>query len=144
MQFFLARATFPTFSARRFLAVSVILRFIENMASQDFASLVTLTDQQLADAIQLEPSFEHLLRDAKVDNATILALRHCQMSDGDTFVGLDDSADGLKSLAKDMGIDLENGGMPHRREFARISTLEKGKGAVGSEGQHRSLAASAR
>ena len=40
-------------------------------------------------------------------------------------MGLDDSAEGLKSLAKDMGIDLENGGMPHKSEFARISTAWK-------------------
>ena len=95
------------------------------MASQDFVSTIVLTEQQIAAADQLEPSFEHLLRDSKVDNSTILALRHCQITDRDTFVGLDDSAEGLKALAKDMGIDLESGGMPHRREFARICTAWK-------------------
>ena len=30
---------------------------------------------------------------------------------------LDDSTGGLKALAKDMGIDLESGGMPHRRSL---------------------------
>ena len=93
--------------------------------SQKFVSILTLTEQQIADADQLEPSFEHLLRDAKVDNGTILALRHCEISDRETFVGLDDSAEGLKSLAKDMGIDLESGGMPHKREFSRLSTAWK-------------------
>ena len=123
---FHARASFPTFlSPRRFLAVSVILRLIENMASQDFVSLIMFIDQQMADAIQLQPSLERLLRDAKVDNATILALLHCQINDRDTFVRLDDSADGLKSLAKDVDIDLENGGMPHKREFARISKRQR-------------------
>ena len=39
----------------------------------------------------------------------ILALRLCQINDRDTFVGLDDIADGPGSLAKDMGMDLENG-----------------------------------
>ena len=95
------------------------------MASQDFVSTIVLTEQQIAAADQLEPSFEHLLRDSKVDNSTILALRHCQITDRDTFVGLDDSTEGLKALAKDMGIDLESGGMPHRREFARICTAWK-------------------
>ena len=98
---------------------------IEFMASQDFVSTIVLTEQQIAAADQLEPSFEHLLRDSKVDNSTILALRHCQITDRDTFVGLDDSTEGLKALAKDMGIDLESGGMPHRREFARICTAWK-------------------
>ena len=60
-----------------------------------------------------------------MDNATILALRHCQIADRETFVGLDDTAEGLKSLAMDMGINLDAGGMPRRREFARISTAWK-------------------
>ena len=40
-------------------------------------------------------------------------------------MGLDDTAEGLKSLAMDMGMNLDAGGMPHRREFARISTAWK-------------------
>ena len=60
------------------------------MVSQDYVSSVTLTEQ-IAEAGQLEPSFEHLSRDTKVDNGTILALRHCQITDRVTFVGLEDT-----------------------------------------------------
>ena len=51
------------------------------MSVQDFVSRVTLTDAQRKVLPTLEPSFEHLLHDAKVDSATILALRHCQITD---------------------------------------------------------------
>ena len=72
------------------------------VASQDFVSKTTLTEQQIGDELQLEPSSEHLLRDANVDNGTILALCRCQITDRETFVGLDDTVEGLKSLAKDI------------------------------------------
>ena len=76
------------------------------MSVQDFVSRVTLTDAQREVLPTLEPSFEHLLHDAKVDPATILALRHCQITDRETFAALDDTVDGLKTVALDMGIDL--------------------------------------
>ena len=114
---------FPQHSLR-FVDFSRSLRS-SAVLSQKFVSILTLTEQQIADADQLEPSFEHLLRDAKVDSGLFLALRHCEISDRETFEGLDDSAEGPKSLAKDMGIDLESGGMPHRREFSRLSTAWK-------------------
>ena len=95
------------------------------MSVQDFVSRVTLTDAQREVLPTLEPSFEHLLHDAKVDPATILALRHCQITDRETFAALDDTVDGLKTVALDMGIDLPGGRMPHKREFARITTAWK-------------------
>ena len=95
------------------------------MSVQDFVSRVTLTDSQREELPSLEPSFEHLLHDAKVDPATIQALRHCQITDRETFAALDDTVDGLKTVALDMGIDLTGGGMPHKREFARITTAWK-------------------
>ena len=76
-------------------------------------------------ASPLEPLFEHLLHDAKVDVSTIWALRHCQIADRETFAALHDSVEGLQTFALDMGIDLADGGMPHRREFARITTAWK-------------------
>ena len=95
------------------------------MSMLDFLSRVTLTDAQCEVLPTLEPSFEHLLHDAKVDPATILALRHCQITDRQTFAALDDTVDGLKTVALDMGIDISGGGMPHKREFARITTAWK-------------------
>ena len=77
------------------------------MPSVDFVSTTTLTEQQIADADQLERSFEHLSRDAKA----ILALRHYQITDRETIVRVDDTAEGLKSLSKDMGINLESRGV---------------------------------
>ena len=95
------------------------------MAEQNFVSMVTLTDAQREKIVSLELSFEHLLHDAKVDPATNLALRHCQITDRETFAALEDTVDGLKTLALDMGIDLAGGGMRHKREFARITTAWK-------------------
>ena len=68
------------------------------------------------------PPFEHLLHDAKVDPATILALRHCQITDRETFAALDDTVVGLKTVALDIWIDLTKKRMPHKSEFARITT----------------------
>ena len=95
------------------------------MSEQDFVSRVTLTVAQRDNVDSLEPSFEHLLHDAKVDPATILALRLCQITDRETFAALEDTVDGLKTLALDIGIDPAGGGMPHKREFARITTAWK-------------------
>ena len=76
---FLARATLS--SLAHFLVSSLPLcRSTSTVASQDFVSAVTLTGQQITEAGQLEPSFGHLLRDAKVDNGTILALCRCQIT----------------------------------------------------------------
>ena len=58
------------------------------MASQDFISTVTLTDAQKSSLVELEPAFEHLLRDVGLEEGTIHALRHCRISDRETFTGL--------------------------------------------------------
>ena len=115
------------------------------MSVQDFVSRVTLTDAQREALSTLEPSFEHLLHDAKVDPATILALRHCQITDRETFAALDDTVDGLKTVALDMEIDLAGGGMPHKREFApNHDSLEEGTGSSGHQGDDRSTPAPTR
>ena len=51
------------------------------MASQDFTSSLTLTDAQKTSLTELEPAFEHLLRDVGLDESTIWALRHCRIND---------------------------------------------------------------
>ena len=93
-----------------------------NQKSQDSIDCGTATSSSTDDDPHWN-SFEHLLHDAKVDPATILAPRHCQITDRETFAALD--VDGLKTVALDMGIDLSGGGMPHKREFARITTAWK-------------------
>ena len=95
------------------------------MTEQNFVRKVTLTDAQREKVDSLEPSLEHLLHEAEIDPSTIWALRHCQITDRETFAALEDTVDGLKTLALDMGIDLAEGGMPHKREFARITTAWK-------------------
>ena len=112
-------------TARSSALSSSSLRGLFVMSVQDFVSRVTLTDAQREVLPTLEPSFEHLLHDAKVDPATILALRHCQKTDRETFAALDDTVDGLKTVALDMVIYFLGGGMPHKREFARITTAWK-------------------
>ena len=90
------------------------------MASQDFVSTVTLSDDQKASLMDLEPAFEHLLRDVGLEENTILALRHCRIKDRETFTGLADAPEELRSIASDLGIDLTSGGMPHKREFSKV------------------------
>ena len=67
------------------------LIFAVSMASQDYSSTLTLTDEQKSSLSQLEPAFEHLLRDVGLAEDTIYALRHCRIDDRETFTGLADN-----------------------------------------------------
>ena len=78
------------------------------MASQDFTSSLTLTDAQKTSLVELEPAFEHLLRDVGLDESTIWALRHCRINDRETFTGLADSPEELRTIASDLGIKRGN------------------------------------
>ena len=80
---------------------------------------------QLADAPQLEPAFEHLLRNSSVHESVIQTLRVNAITDRDTFVNMFDSEAALKEGASDLGFDLTSGGLPHKREFARVVTSWK-------------------
>ena len=90
------------------------------MAAQDYTSTINLTDEQKTSLPKLEPAFEHLLRDVGVAEDTIYALRHCRIEDRETFTGLADSPEELKTIASDLGINLADGGMPHKREYAKV------------------------
>ena len=94
-------------------------------AQKKFESLVKLTDEQTNGLPSLEPAFEHLLRDTGLEESTIQAIRHCEIKDRETFSNLADTAEELKTLAADMGMDVKDGGMPHRREYARVLTAWK-------------------
>ena len=113
------------FAARSSVFSASSARGLHVMSVQDCASRVALTDAQSELLSTLEASFGHLLHDAKVHPATILALRHCQITDREMFAALDDTVDGLQTPALDMGIEVAGGGMPHKREFARITTAWK-------------------
>ena len=90
------------------------------MASQDFVSSLVLTEAQVSSLVELEPAFEHLLRDVGLQEETIRALRHCRIGDRETFTGLADAPEELRSIATDLGINLGDGGMPHKREFSKV------------------------
>ena len=76
-------------------------------------------------APQLEPAFEHMLRNSSVHESVISILRANSIVDRDTFVNMYDSESTLKEGASDLGFDLATGGLPHKREFARIVTAWK-------------------
>ena len=87
-----------------------------------FNSTNTFTAERLASAPQLEPAFEHLLRNSKTHESVINTLRVNTITDRDTFVNVFDSGTALKDGASDLGFDLTSGGSPHKREFARVVT----------------------
>ena len=90
-----------------------------------FTSTISIPAAQLADAPQLEPAFEHLLRNSSVHESVISTLRVNAITDRDTFVNMFDSDSALKEGASDLGFDLTTGGLPHKREFARVVTSWK-------------------
>ena len=90
-----------------------------------FYSTIAIAADQLATAPQLEPAFEHLLRDSTVHESVIGVLRINSITDRDTFVNMFDSEAALKDGASDLGFDLSTGGLPHKREFARVVTSWK-------------------
>ena len=56
--------------------------------------------------------------------STILALRHCRINDRETFTGLADSAEELRGISDDVGINLKEGGDATReRERERVKSF---------------------
>ena len=100
--------------------VSSRLHVSTQLVSQDFVSTVTQSDAQQSSLIELELAFQHLLRDVGLEESTILALHHCMIKDRETFTGLADVPEGLRSVASDMGIDFSAGGMLPKREFSKV------------------------
>ena len=93
--------------------------FVIGTAMATFNSTIAIAADQLATAPQLEPAFEHLLRNSTVHESVIGVLRINSITDRDTFVNMFDSEAALKDGASDLGFDLSTGGLPHKREFAR-------------------------
>ena len=71
-----------------------------------FNSTIAIAADQLATAPQLEPAFEHLLRNSTVHESVIGVLRINAITDRDTFVNMFDSEAALKDGASDLGFDL--------------------------------------
>ena len=57
--------------------------------------------------------------------SVINTLRLNEVTDRDTFVNMFDSETALKDGASDLGFVLVAGGLPHKREFARVVTAWK-------------------
>ena len=100
-----------------------------------FRSNLTFTDEQEAFAPDLEPAFENLLRTLNVDEALITALRINMINHRETFAGLDDTEAGFKNIAPDLGFDLVNGGLAHKREMSRLISARK-QARIASETKH--------
>ena len=113
--------TFAT--SRSFALVVFVISYFTGMAA--FTSSISIPSAQLADAPQLEPAFEHLLRNSSVHESVISTLRVNAITDRDIFVNMFDSEAALKEGASDLGFDLTSGGLPHKREFARVVTSWK-------------------
>ena len=90
-----------------------------------FISSITVSDAQLATAPSLEPAFEHLLRNSTVHETINSVLKVNEVVDRDTFVDMFDSEAALEDGAVDLGFNLSTGGLPHKREFARVVTAWK-------------------
>ena len=75
--------------------------------------------------VELEPAYEYLLRDVGLEESTIHALRHCRIKDRETFTGLAEAPEELRSVASDLGINLKEGGMPHKRELSKVLMASK-------------------
>ena len=57
--------------------------------------------------------------------SVIITLRVNEVTDRETFVNMFDSETALKDGASDLGFDLVTGGLPHKREFARVVSAWK-------------------
>ena len=86
---------------------------------------ITYTADQVAYSPPLEPAFEHLLRNASVHESVIDTLRVNAITDRETFVNMFDDEAALKEGASDLGFNLPTGGLPHKREFARVVSAWK-------------------
>ena len=96
-----------------------------------FTSTISIPAAQLADAPQLEPAFEHLLRNSSVHESVIGTLRVNAITDRDTFVNMFDSEAALKEGASDLGFDLSAGGLTAQaRVRSRRYLLENCEGHV--------------
>ena len=90
-----------------------------------FTSSITYTAEQIANSPPLEPAFEHLLRNATVHESVVHTLRVNAITDRETFVNMFDAEAALKEGASDLGFNLSTGGLPHKREFARVVSAWK-------------------
>ena len=107
----------------RVLHLFVVSSYSTRMAA--FTSTIAINAEQLASSPHLEPSLGHLLKNSNVHESVISTLRINAVTDRDTFVNMFDTEAALRDGASDLGFDLSAGGLPHKREFARVVTSWK-------------------
>ena len=73
----------------------------------------------------LNPPLSTFYATAQFTRVLFQTLRVNAITDRDTFVNMFDSKAALKEGASDLGFDLTSGGLPHKREFARVVTSWK-------------------
>ena len=107
----------------RVLYLFVVSSYSTSMAA--FTSTISINAEQLASSPQLEPSFEHLLRNSNVHESVIRTLRINAVTDRDTFVHMFGIEAALKDGASDLGFDLSAGGLQHKRNLLGLSQVGK-------------------
>ena len=80
-----------------------------------FISTISFTDEQIAAATSPRSGIRTVTHES-----IITTLRVNEVMDRDTFVNMFDSETALEEGAADLGIDMTSGGLPHKREFARV------------------------
>ena len=88
-------------------------------------SKIACTQVEKSAAEPLEPAYENLLRNFHVHESIRWSSRVHGATDRDSVVGLDDSGAGCRTNAKDVGLDLLNGGLVHK-ECPSCHSLETG------------------
>ena len=95
------------------------------IGTMSFGSTVKFTALEIANAPDLEPALEGLLRSNEVHEDIITAFRVQQIKTRALITALDSTEEGFKSTCKEaFGVDTEEngGGCPHKREWAKLNT----------------------
>ena len=122
--------------ARPFLPSLLRLRFLSRLYVLWKYGRIPQQSDVHQKAIAPEPAFEDLLRTLDVGEDLITAQKVNMINDRETFVGRDDKEAGFKNIAPDLGIDLENGGLAHKREMSRLISAWM-QARIASEAKHQ-------
>ena len=81
LKFYLSNSQLPSNASRRTHRFAPCAVTLGRMAFQDFVSTSVLSEVEKSVLIDVEPPFEHLLRDVGIEEGTIFAHRHCRIND---------------------------------------------------------------
>ena len=92
------------------------------------AKFIEFSAEEIANAPQLEPALEGLLRSQNLHEEVITAFRCNEIVSRAVFVSLDTSIEGLTKTAETFGIKVSSGEFIHKREMAKlIAAWQQGK-----------------